>query len=93
MSAARQFCLVCDAPSSEADHAPVPARCGGVETIPLCRGCHDLKDRYPIDSWHPSKALGAFRGLWEKADREERLMLLKWAALVSDALTTGQRGA
>jgi hypothetical protein len=50
---------------------------GGKVTFPICRGCHDTKDRFPPDAWNPSLAFGGLQGLWSKATRDERLVLLK----------------
>jgi hypothetical protein len=47
-------CFYCDQPLSprhEHDHYPVPASCGGVETVPACINCHDLKDRVAVEDW------------------------------------------
>lgn len=74
----------------EHDHFPVPQCYGGTITVPVCRGCHDLKDRTPLDDWNPAMAFGAFIGLWEKADRDERLALAKIITLSVHALYAGQ---
>jgi len=46
-------CFYCDGPVTrhEHDHAPLPQRCGGAETVPACVPCHTLKDRTPILGW------------------------------------------
>jgi hypothetical protein len=47
-------CAYCEAvlsPRHEHDHAPVPKRHGGKQTIPVCINCHDLKDRMNPRDW------------------------------------------
>ena len=46
-------CFYCDGPVTrhEHDHAPMPRRLGGVETVVACMMCHGLKDRHPMDRW------------------------------------------
>ena len=46
-------CFYCDSPVSrhEHDHAPVPRRHDGTETVVACMMCHGLKDRHPLERW------------------------------------------
>jgi hypothetical protein len=39
----------------EHDHV-TPQRVGGVDTVPACMNCHELKDRTPLKQW-PIEAL------------------------------------
>ena len=61
----REACFYCDKPvisdRLERDHAPIPQRHGGVETVPACIACHDLKDRLPLDAWGGDLAVKAFK--------------------------------
>lgn len=50
------------------DHAPVPRRHGGDETVPACRRCHDLKDRFPFSAWSDSELWAALAGFAPSAD-------------------------
>lgn len=58
-------CFYCDAPVSrhEHDHAPVPKRAGGVATVVICMGCHNLKDRILLDRWPLTLAVLAVQEL------------------------------
>lgn len=51
----REVCFYCRKPvlvdRGEQDHAPVPQRHGGIDTVPACVPCHDLKDRIPTKDW------------------------------------------
>ena len=46
-------CFYCDGPATrhEHDHAPLPARWHGTETVMTCMMCHGLKDRHPMQAW------------------------------------------
>lgn len=73
-------CYICDGfcgTTGERDHFPVPKSLGGADTLPICRPCHDLKDRIPVGEWRPAEALAMFSGLWVKASPAERLALVK----------------
>lgn len=37
----------------EHDHFPIPFVAGGTTVVSACLLCHDLKDRYGQDQWHP----------------------------------------
>jgi len=52
-------------------------------TIPLCRTCHDLVDRKPLNEWPISLYLSAMQEVC--ALPESRLMMLKFLALASRA--------
>jgi len=55
-----ETCFYCErllSPRHEHDHFPIPQRAGGIETVPACVDCHDLKDRFTLDSW-PIHMLG-----------------------------------
>lgn len=53
-------CFYCDAllVRWENDHFPIPREFGGVDTVPVCVNCHDLKDRSLIDEWPADYLLG-----------------------------------
>ena len=46
-------CFYCGrrASRTELDDAPMPKGAGGVEVVPACMLCHNLKDRFPLDTW------------------------------------------
>lgn len=54
-------CHYCDRDRSshQHDHAPVPKRAGGLEVVVACLMCHDLKDRYSLESWPAALAVMA----------------------------------
>jgi hypothetical protein len=45
------YCGASLATRHEHDHMPVPLRAGGVDCIPVCINCHDLKDRMRPYDW------------------------------------------
>ena len=59
--------------NKEWHHFPVPARSGGEYTVPLCKGCHDMVDRVPLEEWPVD---WAFRAVSELS-REGKLFLMK----------------
>jgi hypothetical protein len=53
-------CFYCDKALDtvhEHDHFPLPKRLGGVDTVPTCRDCHNLKDRVRLGDWEPADLL------------------------------------
>lgn len=79
------FCFYCDAPLSDGriewDHFPIPKEAGGKDTVPTCLTCHDMKDRYLLESWNASSVLEAF-GELRNAGRNARLLLAKMLRLI-----------
>lgn len=76
----RSECAYCGAMLSsrhEHDHMPVPFRAGGVDAVPVCINCHDLKDRTDPTRWDQ----GAFREALEDAPPLARIVIAK---LLSD---------
>lgn len=59
--------------NTEWHHFPIPARCGGEDTVPLCIGCHDMVDRIPLGDWPVDWAFNAIRDM----DRDGKLFLMK----------------
>jgi len=47
-------CYYCGATISDArvefDHFPVPQHLGGEKTVPACQTCHDMKDRFRLNT-------------------------------------------
>jgi hypothetical protein len=83
-SGACSYCDVALAPRHDHDHAPVPKRNGGTQVFCVCMGCHELKDRTPLDRWNVTEAFGSLSGLWAKATGSERVLLMKMFAVISD---------
>jgi len=83
-------CYICRraAFTFERDHFPRPQSLGGVEMYDICRDCHDIKDRHPLDSWKPDFAFNALIGVWERATPEERLVLAKMFHILSQGMAT-----
>lgn len=67
-------CLINGA--TEMDHFPVPKTDGGILTVPCCVSCHDMKDRFNLDSW-PEAWVSATIEDFPKFKRETRLLLAK----------------
>lgn len=74
-----RVCYICEREvmKAERDHFPRPKSLGGTDTQDICRDCHDMKDRHPLEKWDPNAAFEALRGLWNKATASERLLLAK----------------
>lgn len=86
-------CLYCEqvlAPRHEHDHFPVPRRNGGTLTFCACINCHERKDRTPLGNWAVGVGWAAMWGLWEKLSTDERILLAKIAAALTDVMR--QRG-
>ena len=83
-------CYICEGPvlKGEQDHFPIPKSLGGRQTMTICTNCHDLKDRHPLGKWDPSMAFSGLMGLWEKASRGERLVLVKMFHVLSQGHAT-----
>lgn len=84
-------CFYCESPLSvrhEHDHFPVPFRLSGIDTVPTCLNCHDLKDRIALADW-PTGVLGPAMA---QAGPLGRILLAKVAALLQqiEAETTPQ---
>jgi hypothetical protein len=65
-------CFYCGKPlpgAHDHDHAPIPYRHGGRDTVPTCRPCHEVKDKKRIGEWpfalmsEAAQGLGV-RGTW-----------------------------
>lgn len=72
-------CYICDRKLNgrgQGDHFPVSKCNGGDNVIPICKLCHDDKDRISFGNWD-SSILGSIVSLWEKLDRDERLFFAK----------------
>lgn len=83
-------CFVCRVPITspmlEWHHFPVPKRHDGTAVIPLCRPCHDMIDRIPLDEWPMEWAVEGWAALWAALPRPGRLLLLKLTSMITDAL-------
>jgi hypothetical protein len=84
----KDSCFYCGALVSQrqgkGDHFPVPSRHGGTETVICCISCHDMKDRFNLDSW-PIEWLTPVLRDFPKLSRETRVFLAKSIALILDA--------
>ena len=85
-------CFYCGALISrgevELDHFPIPESCGGIQTVPACRTCHDMKDRFSLESWISSENgwIGAVLSDFPSMRRETRIFLAKVAALAAQGI-------
>ncbi len=59
--------------SVEKHHFPIPSRCYGTATVPLCVACHDMVDRVPLSDWPLDWAMKAINEI----PREAKLFMLK----------------
>ena len=82
-------CAICERSAlCEQDHFPIADRHGGKSLWPLCRTCHDLTDRVPLDRWDAMMAWGSLNSLFQRASENERLILVKLAKIAFDASFT-----
>lgn len=88
-------CFYCARPlhgPHDHDHAPIPLRHGGRETVPSCKDCHSLKDRVLFWYWSPETMAAAHAGL--ASEGRNLLMLMAGATHDPDFdLTCGGRRA
>lgn len=66
---------------STGDHFPVPADCGGTQTVDCCESCHDMKDRFSFDKW-PVEWTAKILADFPKLSRETRIFLARATALL-----------
>ena len=81
-------CFYCGALVSgkgRGDHFPIPARAGGVDVVPCCESCHDMKDRFNLDAW-PMDWISAVVSDFPNLSRETRLFLAKVIDLAADCM-------
>lgn len=80
------WCWCCDADAREMHHL-VPKRVGGGDEtenlLPLCRFCHNLIDRQPLDAWPIVEAITACGEVLET--QWGKLLFLKWLSLSFNA--------
>jgi len=78
-------CTYCDAPISkndlEMDHFPIPVRHGGAITVPACKTCHSMKDRFSLNDISDYLMDVAVWGNW---DRQTRILFSKMANILLD---------
>jgi hypothetical protein len=75
----RPECFYCGALVSgngAGDHFPIPLNAGGTETVPCCVSCHDMKDRFALDSW-PIDWVAKIVADFPHLSRETRLFLAR----------------
>lgn len=89
----QKFCFYCNAvvtnDSGYGDHFPLPKRNGGIDTVPCCSSCHDMKDRIPITQWS-NEWIGIVTNDFQYVSRETKLFLAKMLSLVSDAIANSK---
>ena len=75
----RTECFYCGALVSgrvERDHFPIPEGCGGLNTVPACVSCHDMKDRFLLNDW-PIEWAAKVMNDFPLMSRETRIFLAK----------------
>jgi hypothetical protein len=82
-----ETCFYCGAPIAakniEREHFPFPQRFGGEVTVPVCRTCHDMKDRFALDAW-PIELWSKLMSEWPALSREMRIFVVRAGALACD---------
>ena len=74
-------CLVNKRAAKTGDHFPIPADCGGTQTVDCCESCHDMKDRFSFDKW-PVEWTAKILADFPKLSRETRIFLARATALL-----------
>jgi len=69
--------------SGVGDHMPLPKNVGGEITYPCCESCHDMKDRFNLDTW-PDEWFNKVMADFPKLSRETRIFLGKAARLFGE---------
>lgn len=66
------------------DHFPVPASCGGTQTVVACPQCHDLKDR---TSWRdlPDEFKETFMEQFASFPREAKIVFAQFMRCAFEA--------
>ncbi len=92
----RMLCIYCGAPIAkndlEMDHFPIPERHGGKLTVPACRTCHTMKDRFSLESILEYLLDTA---VWSGWNRETRILFAKMSNILLDmeALTNDNQNS
>jgi hypothetical protein len=84
-------CLYCEQPLDEQhehDHAPIPVRHGGDRTYCVCIGCHDMKDRIPVERW-PKEFGQPWMEIWPALTPIQRIIFMKMCAMFHDEIDGG----
>lgn len=68
--------------AARGDHFPFPKHVGGTMVVPCCESCHDMKDRFNLDSW-PIEWVSEVTKNWSVMSRETRIFLAKVFAVFS----------
>lgn len=90
MSRSVTHCFYCDGVVTTkgiGDHLPIPQRHGGLDAVPCCVSCHDMKDRLPLEQWPISWSVAIMADM-PKMSRETKLFLAKSMMLCMDAMET-----
>ncbi len=88
MTAKNEQCFYCGALVSKGltgDHFPIPKNAGGRLTVSCCITCHDMKDRFTLESW-PSDWIAKIVEDFPKLNRETRLFLAKAMQLFAESI-------
>lgn len=84
-----ESCFYCGALVSfsggNGDHFPIPKRNGGVDTVPCCLSCHDMKDRYTVGQWPIEWVSGVVANDFPNMSREGKLLFAKMLSVFSDS--------
>lgn len=75
---------LCSKGSYQLDHFPMPKSCGGVDVVPACVSCHDMKDRFTLNNW-PTDWAFAITKDWPVLSRETRILFAKMGRVIAQA--------
>ena len=82
----QKSCYYCNALISayhvEEDHFPIPEKMGGIDTVPCCISCHDMKDRFRLEYW-PKEWIDKVVEDFPKLNRETKIFLAKSIRIIS----------
>jgi hypothetical protein len=74
-------CFFCDAPvalDAQRELILSPTTKGGIESVPCCSSCHDLKKQFPVNIW-PAAWVAKIISAFPLLTRERRLYLARMA--------------
>ncbi len=82
--------LISGAGTGQGDHFPLSVWAGGLDCVPCCSVCHDMKDHFNLESW-PVGWIEKVIDDFPRLSRETKLFLAKSMRLILDHGQTAQR--
>ena len=91
------YCHYCTAPlteyNREDDHFPISKRHGGEDTVPACRTCHDMKDRWSLKNWKggvKATIKTLYEDAWPFLNRDTRILVARACCNMGDVFVLQQ---